>query len=352
MKNYFKNSNYKFSVLIVVLFFNLISCTTKKASEEFKSNFENIPKRTWIGPEYWANPIQDWQLNNNRIECLVSNKNRNIHHLTRQLGEKKGIFEVQVSLGLLNSEITSKNKNWVGFSIGAKGKFDDYRNHTVFDKGLNIGIGTNGSLFIGETNINNKNDAVIKALKKGVDLNVKAIPLNNKYKIEVSLYKIGSKELLSRISKRNVSPENLTGDIVLVSHFDTKKEYNSVYKKSVWFKNWLIKGSKIVNKDEQSLGPILFSQYTLSKNLLKLATQLAPIDHSTKQVEFQIKKEENWETIAKETIDKSNRTATFRIENWNDSVDYNYRLVYNLDEANGKNTDYFLEGVIQKKIAH
>lgn len=356
MNTIFKNTLYQYNsinslfiklLIVLTILFNLISCTNAVENNNFKSDFEGISKRTWIGPEYWANPLQDWQIVNNRIECLVSNENRNIHHLTRQLGDQEGTLEMQVSLGVLNTETSSVNNYWVGFCIGAKGEFDDYRNHAVFGKGLNIGIGTNGTLFIDQPNKNNKNTSIISEFKKGVDLHLKATPLNNKYKIDVSVFKSGTKELLASISKRDVPSENLVGDLVLMSNFDTENEYERNYKKSVWFKNWKIKGSKVVIKDDQSYGPILFSQYTLSKKILKLTAQLAPIDHPTKKVQLQILNKE-WETISEAPIDKDARTATFRIEKWNDSLDYNYRLVYNLDLAQNKNKDFIWEGIIRK----
>lgn len=333
-------------VLIFSALISLTSCKNKESKESFKSNFEGIATRTWIGSEYWANPMQDWQIAEDRIECRVSNENRNIHHLTRQLGSQKGTFKMQVSLGLLNQD-SFVYKNWVGFTIGAKGEFDDYRSDAVFGKGLDIGIGTNGSLFIGEPNKNNTNQVVIEALKNGVDLKIEAIPFEGNYKIDVSVFKKGTSKLLSSISKENVSAEKLVGNLVLVSNFKSKEAPRN-YTKSVWFKDWKIEGSKIVINDHQSFGPILFSQYTLSKNVLKLTAQMAPIDHPTKQVELQLFKNDKWEILAKKSIDKDARTATFRIEEWNDSRDEKYRLVYNLEMPNNESKDHYWEGTIRK----
>ncbi len=335
------------ALLILSLFISITSCDKTTDPNSFKSNFEDLPTRTWIGPEYWANPLQDWHIENNRIECLVSNENRNIHHLTRQLGSQKGTLTMQVSLGLLNTNFTTNSNHWVGFSIGARGEFNDFRNHAVFGKGLNIGISTNGALFIGQQNKNNKNIKIIKSLKEGVDLHVSLTPLEGKYKIDLSVYATKNKELLASISKRDIAPENLIGDLVLVSDF--KNGINKrVQTKSVWFKDWMIKGTKIVKKDAQHFGPILFSQYTLSRNTVKLTAQMPPIDHPTKKVALQLFKNDVWETIAEMPIDKSARTATFKLNNWDDTVAVNYRLLYNLDIANNKTKDCYWEGTIRK----
>ena len=41
----------------------------------------------WLGEEYWANPLQDWRIAHGRIECTNAALDRNVHLLTRQLGE-------------------------------------------------------------------------------------------------------------------------------------------------------------------------------------------------------------------------------------------------------------------------
>lgn len=338
-----KINSFLISVLVLS---TLLGCKEQERIYSFESNFDGVSSRTWIGPEYWANPMQDWQLENDRIACLVSNENRNVHHLTRQLGSQKGAFQMQVSLGVLNTD-PFVYKNWIGFSIGARGDFGDYRNHAVFGKGLNIGIGTNGSLFIGEPNKNNTNKTVIEALKKGVDFRIEGKPNGKNYKIDVSVYQLGTSNLLSSISKENVSAEKLIGNLVLVSNFQSKnKERN--YTKSVWFKDWKIGGTKIVENDNQSFGPILFSQYTLSRNVLKLTAQMAPVNHPTKQVDLQLFQNEKWETLLKAPIDKDARTATFKIEDWNDTSDVKYRLVYNLEMPNLETKEYYWEGTIRK----
>src|SRR5688572_6153253 len=61
---------------------------------EFRSRWDSSPDRVWLGPEYWANPLQDWQLANGRIECTNPARDRNVHVLTRQLGERHGTLDM------------------------------------------------------------------------------------------------------------------------------------------------------------------------------------------------------------------------------------------------------------------
>jgi alkaline phosphatase D len=62
------------------------------ASGEYVSNWKTCPERVWIGPDYWSNPLQDWQIKNGRIECTNAAADRNVHLMVRSLGEQEVIF--------------------------------------------------------------------------------------------------------------------------------------------------------------------------------------------------------------------------------------------------------------------
>ena len=64
---------------------------------DFASNFAKTPDRVWAGAAYWANPMEDWAVQDGRLECLGGG-NRNVVLLTRSV-TGKGAFEVSVRLG-------------------------------------------------------------------------------------------------------------------------------------------------------------------------------------------------------------------------------------------------------------
>ena len=41
------------------------------APQGFESDFENTPDRIWVGPEYWANRLQDWRIHDGWLECVA-----------------------------------------------------------------------------------------------------------------------------------------------------------------------------------------------------------------------------------------------------------------------------------------
>lgn len=345
-KQSFLKSVIRISLIMIVISF--VSCNEKLyVNKTFQSNFNSSEPRTWIGPEYWANPLQDWQIANGELECLVSKMDRNVHILTKKLDTVTGDLKMAVSLQIFNIDSLSQNRNWVGFSIGSKGEFNDYRDSAVFGKGVNIGVTTNGNLFIDELPEDNKVDKEIqKQLTDGVDLEVLLLPKGDSYQLEVLLINTKTNASISRISKI-IASEKVIGDLVLVSHFNTNNDENQ-NRKSASFKEWKISGSKIVTHNEYAFGPILFSQYTLSKNILKLTAQMAPVILNGEKVKFQIKNDATWNTIDEVVIDKDARTATFRIEKWNAEIDIPYRVAYKIDRGNNPKEEFYWEGIIRK----
>jgi len=336
-------------ICIAIMGVILVSCNTTKADKLlFKSNFNSIEPRTWIGPEYWANPIQDWQVSNGELECLVCKSNRNVHLLTQKLDSTKGTLRMKVNLQLYSSKELVSNKNWVGFSIGSKGQFNDYRDDAIFGKGLNVGVTTSGSLFVGEMpETKEPNIEIQKLLHQGCNLEVLLVPNENDYQLEIKLINVETNAVVSKIFK--IIPSNkLIGDVVLVSHFNTKKNDANQNSKSVAFKEWQVSGSKIKIKDENKFGPILFSQYTLSKGTLKLTAQMAPVILNEEQVRFQIKREATWKTVSETSIDKDARTATFKLEQWDAKSDIPFRIAYKIDKGNNPKEEFYWEGVIRK----
>ena len=101
----------------------------------------------------------------------------------------------------------------------------------------------------------------------------------------------------------------MVGDLVLISDYNYKRGDPGINKKSVYFKNWHISGSKLRTYNDYKFGPIMFSQYTLSKGTLKLTAQMAPVNQNNERVRFQINENGSWKTIDEAKIDADARTA-------------------------------------------
>ncbi len=332
--------------LTVILF---SSCSTGSSSKEFTEHFPDGIKRVWVGSEYWANRLQDWQVNNGRLECVTSQVNRNINVLTWRLKKESGTFVISVNTGLLTDNLAGNDKNWMGLKIGARGQFDDYRDDAIYGKGLNAGITAAGDLFIGALPVkaNGNAKALIPYLKTGMELKYELNYKGEKYILKLSALDPDTKKELASVEEIDVPSQQLYGSIALVSNFNKKPRSNEI--PSCWFDNWTMKGSKLSHYPERAFGPVLFSQYTLSRNILKLTAQMPPIGESDGQeVDLQIQENGKWKSIQKAPIDKDARTATFKVEKWDDTKDVPYRLSYTLAVGSSKMKDYFRKGTFRK----
>lgn len=338
-------------MVYAIILFLAGSCTTQKQDPiEFSSHWPEGVHRTWIGPDFWTNRLQDWQLNNGRIECLTAEENRNINLLTWRLDAEEGEFSMKVTSGLINLTLPRNDKNWLGFRIGAKGQFRDYRDDAIYGKGLNIGITTAGDLFIGEPAVKQNGNArtLIPYLEKALELELSVQLEKGKYTIRVSALDPATGEVLAATEESDIPEQSLHGSIALVSHFTNMDRNNG--SPSCWFDDWTIKGTKLRNYPARTFGPILFSQYTQSRGVMKMTAQMPPVgEDDGKEVVFQISEGKKWNTITSAFIDPLSRTATFRLDGWDHTKDTPFRLVYSLNTGKQELEEFYYEGIIRKE---
>ncbi len=349
-------------MLLGVLLIFLISCNTK-SNTNLIAPLSTDNTRVWIGNEYWTNPMEDWRLHNGSMECTVSGGYRNVYLLTREIGHKKGNFNISVHAKNRAGD-EKLAEGWIGFEIGVKGEFNDYRDNAVRGRGFPVGITTKGQLFIGKINPENK------ILPKN-SLNDISIELKAKQQKDGN-YTLILKAMNDRINKsitsKDILPEWIEGGISLMCHSGKLKEFSGK-RRQISYPNWgtskekrrggnvkfafddlKLSGDKIVQHNEHVFGPVLFALHTLSNKTLKLTAQMPPVGTKDgKTVDLQIKSGGKWKTIATEKIDDLSRTSTFKIENWDTSKNMDYRLVYQLYGSGNTLKEYNFTGTIRKE---
>lgn len=308
----------------------------------FKSAWQHWPDLPWVGPEYWGNRLQDWQIEQGKAVCDVSEQNRSLHCLTCQLSDQAAAFESSVVLRIRNQQAPASARNYVGFRLGAKAPFPDYRAAAVFGQGLDVGITTEGRLFIGD-----KENSQPVDVKEPVRLQLQAIPKQKQYSLELRAVDPYNQQTLAELTVSGISAETLIGNLALVSHFADAEETSG--QPAAAFENWVIQGDKVQYNPDQTFGPICFAQYTLHKNTLKLSAQLAPVEAlSGYQVALQIQEDEQWKTLQNTSIDPLGRSAQFRIEDWKYTRAVPYRIQLTLPLKNGTQT-YHYQGTIAQE---
>ncbi|MDN3686246.1 alkaline phosphatase D family protein [Cyclobacterium jeungdonense] len=303
----------------------------------FQSTWQQWPDMPWVGPEYWGNRLQDWEIQQGRAVCVISDKNRSLHSLTHQLGSESGNFSLQVKMEWLNPEAKGLEEAYAGFRMAAKGKFTDYRSAAVFGQGLDAGINGQGHLFIGEKTGTQKisldSEITLHLEGTGNEIQLKALNSENG-------------KLLGILSF-NQPGANWEGNLALITHFPG----DATERPSVAFSDWQISGDKIVGNETQVFGPICFAQYTLHRGILKLAAQLAPVDQvAGMEVRLQVKKDGQWTSLQQAKPDTLGRVVHFRQENWNAEQAVPYRVKLDLPLKSGRQS-YFYEGTIAREPA-
>lgn len=86
---------------------------------------------------------------------------------------------------------------------------------------------------------------------------------------------------------------------------------------------------------------ICFALYTVHNNILKMTAQLYPLKpDEEKMVRLQVRQDGNWRQIAQAPVIEDGWTALFRVENWDNTKNIEYRI------AHGRKA--FYSGIIRK----
>lgn len=275
------------------------------------------PDRVWLGPELWANPMEDWRLVEGWAECTTSGSGRNVHSLTRQITRPSGKFTLSVVIARPEGLAPDGGG---GFRIGVRGDLNEFRSNCFAKGGLDAGWQGNGLVLGG-----------VRADLAGTPGEIRLTLNGDGGGLTLRALRLDGGELSS--VRLAVAPESLAGNIALVSQFSgpPKRAAGAGYR----FRDWRASGDALELKPEQAFGPILWSMYTLSETrgeegvVLKLSALTPPLGkREGKTVELRLERGGQWETVASETLDPDAWVATFRIARWEatEAVPFQLRL--------------------------
>ena len=184
----------------------------QEASPTKLIDWNNTENQVWLGKELWANPMEDWNVRNRRMESINGARNRNVHILTHTISHKPGSFETAVNIG----QITSRNQlGAAGFIIGIQDEIDDYRARCLKGKGIECGLQANGVLFLGS-----KREQLENPWERrfGVRLVLKGTATQTEGRLTLQAFDAGTKKPLGPALKLNVPAEKLYGNIALLQN--------------------------------------------------------------------------------------------------------------------------------------
>ncbi len=299
------------NILLLLLIILTVSCNTNKNS--FTADFDNINDRVWIGKDFWSVPLEDWKVENGKLYCNASIPESRVNLLTHLLSDTDGDFQ-------LTSKIMLAEKGDVpgsaGLLIGMHDTEDpDVRAACYFGGGIKAGISLNGFAFLKDQKTELPKDFDFSEFEISVEGNNKSLKMVVKDKNDVKT------ELTTVIN-------GIQGLVALANNLrfsENDKPGNSKFS----FDDLKLSGSKVIEKPDNSFGPVLWTMYTLSKGTVKLMALLPPMGEADNQkVSLLLKDGENWNTVAIESIEPDSRTAVFKIENWDATKAMDYRVEY------------------------
>ena len=344
-------------------------------STDFESDWVGSPPRTWVGPAFWANRLQDWRLADGRVECIEQADAfplRTLMLLTREVEATDGELEVEVTVAPVDTGPLDEEagpRGWAGVLLGAGGADVDYRisaqvHHRpaadgglivavdrfgvlqVFDNQRSVGAG--GSWSIGGALRKGELASLASAIPLGeyvphdaLALSVTVVSEGGRALLEARANDAATGELVSTLTLRDLPTSDVDGLFGLVSHLGPADG-----RAGFAFSEFRATGSLLRAEPKRSFGPVLGLQYTVSNGVLKLSAQLGPIgplDSKLATLEV-LDRTGHWVPAAEAAVDPDAFTALFRVETWDASRAQDFRVVYDLVRGAGQTERTYTHG--------
>ena len=297
----------------------------KKAKLKRLDRWDKTHDRIFLGGDFWANPMEDWTIKDGWAECMTDSANRSIHSLTHQIAEPGKGFAMSVKVGRSR---TAKKDGGAGFRLGVKSDINEVKSNVFAGGGVNAGL-VGQELFIG------KKKAKLTGALDGdvVILELEGAASGDQVELTFTAKSWDGAEELGKVTAK-AGTDSLIGNIALVSQYTgAKGRTEGVLGHR--FTDWQVGGDAFTVKPEQAFGPILWSMYTLSDSrsdegfVMKISALLGPVgEKDNREVDLEVQRNGQWESLGSETLDPAAWVSTWRIPNWNETVDTPFRLVY------------------------
>ncbi|MEY4243038.1 MAG: hypothetical protein RLZZ245_623 [Verrucomicrobiota bacterium] len=316
----------------------------------FSDDWNDTPTQVWTGPGSWANRLHDWQVNNGRVNCIQSaRERRTIHRTGTSIRGNGGGFTLSVRTGV-HAGTNGANAR-TGFLLGSAPNLDWRGALLVHDSlgrdfGLFIGLRGDGAAVIEDYSTGSVSGLSLGTAAGFTEnsrllLTATYLPASGNCTLKIDSFS-PTNALLSTASA-TVPSDRVLGSFGLVSH----AHQNSATSTRFWFDDFTGTGAALHPEPDRSLA-IVGAMHTLSRGTLKLTAQLPPLSLTgNPQVFLDTWNGSLWQQIASVPVDNtdgvSSYTATFKIPNWNTAADTPYRVRIKLG-----GTDHTWSGTIRR----
>ena len=286
--------------------------------------------RVFLGGGVWANPMEDWRVQDGWAACQNSGAGRNIHSLLYELADAGKPFTVSVEV---QRPEKVKQDGGAGFRLGVTADIDDFRARCFANTGINAGL-------IGDTlQLGPSKQKLAAAAPRHFALMLVGKPVGEGVELTLSVADPKTGNPIGTVT-HTLPADKLQGNIVITSQFTGPKGRPS--SPGYRFRDWRISGDAFTHHPDRAFGPIMWTMYSLSDNrdddgfVLKLTALLGPMgEQDNKAVDLEVQRGGAWRKIASAELDTDAWTATFRVPNWDEKQAVPYRTVYREKRTDG-----------------
>ncbi len=283
--------------------------------------------RVWLSGDVWANPMEDWCLRDGGAECLYPGPARSVHSLTHQITANKP-FEMSV---LIKQVESGKPDGGAGFRIGLKSELNEYRSNCFVVDGIRAG-------WLGKQLVLGAQSVAMADAGKQLVLKLTGAPDGDQCKLTLSAVLQDTGAPLATLT-HTVPAAAVLGNVSLAHNLSPTTKTKGREKQAAGaryrFHQWQLSGDGFTVKPEQAFGPLLWAMYSLSDSrgkdgyVMKLSALTGPLgEKDSKDVELQVQKDGQWQSLGKAALDPDAWVATFRIANWDEKQTLPYKVVY------------------------
>jgi alkaline phosphatase D len=351
-----------------------LACMWPTLGAESHATWPQGVERAWVGPEYHANRLQDWRIHDGRLECIEASEDRpmrTVHLLTATLDNSPRQFQVSVQLGPLEPSGEANTQSWAGLLLGIGGAHVDYRlsalthHKPAEDGGILVAVSPAGQIVFRDNAVGpdgtprgplregdlpeietHQQEPGVRGTEaaRSLTLSVAGAPTDDGYRITAQTSQ-GEREVC-RAYVDLPDGKRLDGNLALVSHRSPTGG-----KLGYWFRDWVVRGDRVVDHPERAFGPVLCAQHTLSDGVLKVTAQMGPLGkQDTQTARLEVRDAGGaWRKAAESKLIYHSYTFPFRVEDWDATRDTPYRVVYDLKVGPDDTKTCYYEGTIRKE---
>lgn len=317
---------------------------------QFRPDWPKSLSRPWVGPDFYAQRLEDWRLNRGAVECLGATANRYLYLLTGEVTPGSGFLKISVRVSVPELPARARARNFVALRLGIKSPGGDFREAAVSGQGLEAGVTTDGLLFVGElesVSSEEKQEQLKRALRKGLALRLNLETTGSQSSVRLAVVEPETGKILDELEETHLAGDRLSGGLALVSSLPEVRP-GAGEAVSRW-RDLDLSGDLLENRPERALGPVGFTLYTLSRDKLTLTAQLVPgCLISEARAVLEIREDGLWVQVAAAPVELVSWLARFSVAGWDSSRDHEFRVRLEGQEA-GSEFAHNPIGIIRKE---